>query len=787
MALEQRLLDHIKERVERYGKGEEGFKGDQKLINMYDSLKDGFGVRGECIKPFKTVLNGLYGTNFNGDYKIPLHALEEDVDKSGTLGPPPQKVSFLRIKNRKNEEFIKEDRLPGYVKHLMQDSGYQPKTIQPSGSIVLLCYSEFDPATRETKDVEHFGPPMNESFLLNKELLEYLGLTNTQITCTTLNNTPTYTLTIVGTGYRVDETVTIPGGFTQNKYFLGNKEKNDAINELCNNKGSDLEITKYATSKLLGDKLQVVGTLMYMLAKKEKVNYDDVCLFTTDNVVAMICRIVGVSCCLQDHGDEEEDKEKDKDKDKEKGLKIAKIVYYPTAIDEEKLLKAQIDLEIDMCLKHNTKIQNDLTKCIADTALYVGSTLIERKEAMTAFLRGITDKINEINNSLTTNRPTTLEEAKKICNKSKVLVLVSPIAKGFKALQSASKVSLLGDDPISQTKTSFGVYLLSLSGENDYAKEYRTKRVRGGGNETMETVTDEFLQAAREVLPLLREKLNPILDSIDVRYPATPATDESILSSVPPTPPRPAGSGSGSGSVSFSPTPERPARALSAPPTVERLPPSSSYQSNIQNPVFDSVPMTVEPRGYGSASLAPAASLASAASLAPEQSQGSKRTRNGKIITAAESLAAQSLASLSYRGGGYTLKSNAEYDTLNHMVKNDISYITAVDFCLDGENANDEYDILYLLYSYLSYIGDTPLTPTLIEFLIVELIKRPNMSLEEFEEIYTTNILSPIETVAIQALASFKGGRRTRKRKLKGILKSRKKQASSRSKRQTRR
>jgi hypothetical protein len=780
----------MKERVERYGKGEEAFKADQKLINMYDSLKDGFAVRGECIKTLKTVLNGLYGTNFNGDYKIPLHALEEDVDRSGTLGPPPQKVSFLRIKNRKNEEFIKEDRLPGYVKHLMQDSGYQPKTIQPSGSIVLLCYSEFDPATRETKDVQHFGPPIHESFVLKKELLEYLGLTNTEITCSTVNTTPTYSLAIVGTGYRVDETVTIPGGFTQNKYFLGNKEKNDAINELCSTNGSDLEINKYAISKLLGDKLQVVGTLMYMLANKDKANYDDVCLFTTDNVVAMLCRILGVSCCLQDHGDEE-----DRDEGKEKGLKIAKIVYYPTAIDPVKLLKAQIDLELNMCIAHNTKIQNDLAKCIAEASLYVGSTLIERKEPMMGFLREIINKIIEINNTLITNIPTTLEEAKKICNKNKVLVLVSPIAKGFKALQSASKVSLLADDPITRTKTSFGVHLLTLSGENDYAKEYRTKRIRGGGNESMETVTDEFLQAAREVLPLLREKLNGILDTIDLRYTATPPTGESRQQSLPPTPPRTSVSGSagrtpdrpsGSGTVSFSPTPDRPA----APQTEERLPRSVSFQSVIPNPQFDSVPMTLEPSGYGSASLAMSASLDPSASLVKSEVQGSqgvKRGRNGKPLTSSELLAAQSIASLSYRGGSYTLKANAEYDTLNNMVKNDISYITAVDFCLSGENANDEYDILYLLYSYLTYIGDTPLSPELIEFLVVELIKRPNMTLEEFEEIYTNNILSHIETVAIHALASLKGGRRTRKRKLKGILKSRKKQASSRSKRQTRR
>lgn len=451
------LLQRIQDRIPLIS-DEASFIQKQKLMNMYDSLKDGYTITVPCLARFKEVLSTLYGVPAPGNYNIPLGKMEGETDALATLGPPPEKISFLRIEYRGKVQPIKEDHLPAYVTKLVQDSGYRPSTIQPSGKTVLLCYSEFDPAGREIHDVEHWGPTVNETFTLTPDILRLLGLPDTSIKCTRINDdTRRYSLDISGSGYKVGDTVKIPeegpSSFGEGKYFIGNPEKNEAIMKLCSGSGSsgtNQEIKKYAIAKLLGDKLQVIGTLEYIISRPGVTN-DSVCLFTTDKVVAMLSRILGVSCCLQDHDDDEKPKE----------VKVCRVKYYPTLIDPDALYAAQIDREVAMCISHNNEVKLQLISVLSSEPLIVASTIIDINNVRT-FLERIRDTIDRINVRIAEYSVTSknlrqavrllqfaqaditteaeyakgLQEFKVIANTLKVNMIISQ----GKALQSASRL-----------------------------------------------------------------------------------------------------------------------------------------------------------------------------------------------------------------------------------------------------------------------------------------------------------------------------------------------------------
>jgi len=813
------LLQRIQERIQLIS-DEGSFIQQQQLMNMCDSLKDGYSISGECLATFKNVLFELYGVNAPGNYKIPLGNMEKEIDELATLGPPPEKISFLRIELRNKVQPIIEDHLPAYVKKLVQDSGYKPSTIQPTGKTVLLCYSEFDPAGREIHDVEHWGPGKGETITLTPDILRLLGLPDTTITCTCNAKDPlTYRLHISGSDYSVGDTVTIPtegpSKFNEGKYFTGNTEKNNAIMDLCNKKNIDTqEIKKYAIAKLLGDKLQVIGSLQYIISRGG--TNDSVCLFTTDKVVAMLCRILGVSSCLQDHDDDEDIPVKE--------VKMCRVKYYPTLIDPDALYAAQIDREVAMCISHNNEVRRQLVSVLSSEPLMVASTRIDIN-TVRSFLGDIRDTIEKINLRIADYsvrsknlRPAVrllkfaqrdirieaeyakgLHEFKLIANTLKVNMIIS----NGKALQSASRLFQKGSnmddivDPIAKTGKTFGVHLLNLNGGNDneYKKAYARKRGGQSGGHTdlgdIAEVTTRFLDAAKQAIVLLRNGLTPLLPEVEAEEesvaPAVHRTDIAEMSD----------SDSASGTQQFGEDVMDSESGSDAP-----------VDAPVDAPSPGSAPAFAASLASGPGSAGNAAyttSIATGLSFSassPPQSQmasperpatGTKTARNEPTNPANDSqkFLRRSLegdlnqANQTNQKGGYKFVRNDDvYPTLSGGLNDNTA---AIDFCYD----NDEYDILYLLYSFLTYLGETPFTPEVIEYLVLQIITN-DPTLVELEELYKGRY----EEQEQEPEKSQEGGkpkRKTRKRKepkLKGILKTRNKKKyevkTRRSKRKTR-
>ena len=768
-------------------------------MNMCDSLKDGYSITGKCNTTFKEVLFTLYGVAAPANYTIPLGKMEDETDALATLGPPPEKKSFLRIEYRGKAQPIKENHLPEYVTQLVQDSGYKPSTIQPSGKTVLLCYSEFDPAGREIHDVEHWGPAKGETFTLDPDILTLLGLPNTSIKCTRMNeDTRRYSLDISGSGYKVGDKVTIPtkgpSTFGEGKYFIGNPEKNKAIMDLCSS-GTNQEIKKYAIAKLLGDKLQVIGSLQYIISRQE--TNDSVCLFTTDKVVAMLSRILGVSCCLQDHDDDEDAPAKE--------VKMCRVKYYPTRQDPVALYEAQIDREVEMCINHNNEVRTQIRKVLFGEPFLVGSTRISIDNVRT-FLEGILDTIDSINikikgYSVTSKNLTPaisllqiaqaqdvsdkytkgLQEFKVIANSLKVNMIVSL----GKALQSASRLFQKGidlvdlPDPIATTGKTFGVHLLNLNGgnDNDYKKTYARKRGgHTGGHKDLgdiSNVTTRFLDAAKEAIVLLKDGLTPLLPAVDTDAKSVePPPIKRVPYEMSESEESEDGSDLGSGLEMASGTQPHNHDEMQSDSG------SAALAAQTASIGFDSYP----------AASYPAASLPPSQMASPERPPTGKKRGRNEPVNASQKGPPSSLEATfnqtnqTNQTGGYKLVQNDDiYPTLSGTLNDNTA---AIDFCYD----NDEYDILYLLYSFLTYLGETPWTPEVIEFLVLQIITK-DLTLVELEELYKARYQE--EEPVLQE--GGKPKRKTRKRKepkLKGILKTRNKKKyeakTRRSKRKTR-
>jgi hypothetical protein len=367
-------------------------------------------------------------------------------------------------------------------------------------------------------------------------------------------------------------------------------------------------------------------------------------------------------------------------------------------------------------------------------------------------------------------------------------MIVSPGKEGIRALQSASRLFQKGIDmvdPIAATGKTFGVHLLNLNGGNDneYKKAYARKRGghRGGHTDLgdIANVTTHFLDAATEAIVLLRNGLTPLLPAVEPE-----AEEESVA---PPPIERAQydisesedGSDLGSGTQQFGEG-EIQSESGSAAASAD----GQSYGLAQQTASIASYPAA----SYPAASY-PAASLPPSQMVSPERSEtGTKRPRNeptNQPTNASEKGLARRLEgelNPANQTGGYKLVRNDDIYTSLSGTLNDNT--AAMDFCY----YNDEYDILYLLYSFLTYLGETPWTPEVIEFLVLQIITK-DLTLVELEELYKGRY----KEQEPQPQEGGKPKRKTRKRKepkLKGILKTRNKKKyeakTRRSKRKTR-
>jgi len=700
----QQLINHIRQRERLLDKD---FMKYQRQINVCDSMKDAFGLTGECKEYFKGIIERLYTYTLPYQYTKRLHEMEHEIDLNGALGLPPESISFLYLKMRNSNSNLMptENRLPEYVEYAVQDSGYNPMSIKNDIKILLLNFSEFDPATRETQKVTHDSCILDQVDALDIKIMELLGLPDTSITCQCETENPRkYKLIISYNGIQFGNSVTIgsPSTFTNNdnNYFLGNKTKNDAITKLYTEKAKSLddEVLKYAIAKLWGDKGQVIGTLIYMI--RNDIMNDQVCMFTTDNVVSMLCRILGISCCVQDHGEEE------KEGKEETKLSRCRVKYYACKQDATTLFKAQIKNEYERYIEHNNRVIFQINAALAIRRVQVGSEEVvipvEKNniqsffEQITTTIQGENAKVLDMYNSLVNEEKeynTKFNEFKLFSNERKAFFIISPVKDSYKALQSVRRLfpGNIENDLIHATKTTFGAYLYTLAkSDKQYSKVfYRRPRAQGGGGDALEhinnkdisIVTDTFLFYAKEAIVNINENLDKFNDYIDNIY-----TQEGVY-----TPLTPMEEGEGGRIV--------------------------NTQEGVDTPLT--------PMEEGEAQQI-------------EVITGKKRVRGeGGEEEGSEGTQGHVPIQLFVHAGGGTKEL---YEDIKNLLEEDST--VKGDLILDKyvglleARGMDEYDILYILYPLFTYIGETPYNKDVIEYLIIYICLNPHtFDIYNFEEL----------------------------------------------------
>jgi hypothetical protein len=745
------LEPYLDERINFYKGDEELFRNEQVLMNICDSLKDGYKVKGkDCNNIFKANIAEVYGVSINdipSNFLNKLHPLEDAVEENQSLGGKPELISWLTVEYRiktakgKNVTPVKTNHLPDYVSDLIQETGYYPLNIQPSGKLKYICFSKFDPGTRTTVDdgLEYFGPSEDTPIIFSDNLMNKLGVPKTKITLERIDDggiivPPTYKITIVSNGSTISETIDMGSPFPESSTFLGNTEKDKRITEICalgkNVSASNKKIIKdLIVSKLLGDKLQVIGTLLYILCKygssKEVIGeYDKVCLFTVDKVVATLCRILGISCCLQTLEGEDEDEESVEQKNSKGGvLKVFRVKYFPTFVDARTLYTSSLDIELNAALKNNLEVRNNIARVIAGEVFIVGSSEIIVNEKIKSFLQIIFNHIDQADAWLQGTCDILkgvggdMDENRKVFKllsstfTAKMLITPGP-RQGLKALQSAARVFAtispaesiypfppqLNADPISdyvdKPRSTFGARLLKLQdpGDDLYAKHYSKKRAsRGGSSKKLiggeekegeeKGITELFLEKAREALDIIGEEFEKIIPNIE-EYSVREMTFKEDLKENP-----------------FSP-----AKVLTKEMT---------------------------PRKFGM----------------PVKQGGGFFINRSKIYMAIKRKIEEFEE---VTRGAFTLtflKSHPE----EYIVTSFLDFKRSL-------HQNDEFDILYLLYSYLTYIGETPLNSEIIEVLLLELLKNPDMTLSEFKVIYDRQYESTSFSSLLNAASSLEEG-----------------------------
>lgn len=776
--INKELIHHIKRREEFLAKD---FKEYQRQINVCDSMKDAFGLTGDSKEYFKGIIEKLYSYKLPYQYTKRLHEMENEIELTGTLGLPPESISFLYLKTRNSNLMPTENRLPEYVEYAVQDSGYNPKSIKNDIKIVLLNFSEFDPATRETQNVTH-SRCIDD--MLDTDIMDLLGIPNTTISCACETENPRkYKLIISYNGIQFGNSVTIgsPSTFTNNdnNYFLGNKTKNDAITKLYTEKAKSLddEVLKYAIAKLWGDKGQVIGTLIYMI--RNDIMNDQVCMFTTDNVVSMLCRILGISCCVQDHGEEE------KEGKEETKLSRCRVKYYACKQDATTLFKAQIRNEYERYIEHNNRVIFQINAALAIRRVQVGSEEVvipvEKNniqsffEQITTTIQGENAKVLDMYNSLVNEQKeynTKFNEFKLFSNERKAFFIISPVKDSYKALQSVRRLfpGNIENDPIRATKTTFGAHLYKLeNSDNQYKRVfYRRPRAQGGGGDALEhinnkdisIVTDTFLFYAKEAIVNINENLDKFNDYIDNIY-----NPEGVT----PSPMKEEGEGEGEGEVE------------------EEVEEEGEGGRIVNTQEGVDTPLTPMEEGEEE-------------EQAGQLTKGKKRGRGeGGEEEGGEGTQGHVPIQLFVHAGGGTKEL---YEDIKNLLEED-STIKG-DLILDKyvglleARGMDEYDILYILYPLFTYIGETPYNKDVIEYLIIYICLNPHtFDIYNFEELkgqyykFLENqganqsegqgATRPPEG---QGGATYGGAykRKTRKihRKLKGILKTRNKKRNLR-------
>ena len=419
------------------------FQELNKFINRVDTEKDAqisklaVGDNAEYAR----IANILYGNTYNGKgYSDKVSRIKAAIATNPryTANLTTQ-ITWLKKPISTGPGAPPEPEKIAKINFAYQDSGNDPKSINPNITYVLTPGSYIDPASRGKGGV--YFPAVGTPITISQALFNFFGFPN--ITFTGIINAD---LTC-----NVDLDTRTLGGFLNSQirsasfdhvgfnkdYYTGNPQKNADILKLISDEPPDYiaKINMYLLCKELGDFLQILFALISILST----SYENVlqhCVFTTDAVVGARCTLMGIPYCEQDH------------------LKENKLIhsayYHAPQTDPEVNLANLKRIHKEHCIKNNNKIIFDLTKALIQ-GINVGGTAIqvspEQQDPVRQYIQSIIESIGETNMVVSAYLSPGNETIEIYKEKMTLCLAESIINTKGKITQSASRLYKAGPDP----------------------------------------------------------------------------------------------------------------------------------------------------------------------------------------------------------------------------------------------------------------------------------------------------------------------------------------------------
>jgi len=371
-----------------------------KRLNYLDSWKDSTAgtpirtiVKGKTKNQFfETTLDYLYNSRLNKGFRPQLEELIDTIDDK--YGPQQYyKCTFIETmtkselnkgnKKNKNSSIIEETnpyitKLPNNIKYVIHDSGYNP--LQHFSKIVSCAInpgSYIDPGKRSNLSekkctLEGYDIEITQE-MFNKmgfpHIKGFIGVKkdNDELECTLKLDSGIEFISIRtkdfehkygSTKFKLNGTPIELD--IKDDFFKGNTIKNKFFNDNFNQKFSLISFMQvpidpiilkgllYALCKELGDTLQV----LYMYISCGGKPTPDFCMFTSDKTVLARCKMLSISCCIQDNylnkiipADN-----------------VGDILYWsPEIVD---IIKSENQLSLTSCFEENAKLIKSIVNLI---------------------------------------------------------------------------------------------------------------------------------------------------------------------------------------------------------------------------------------------------------------------------------------------------------------------------------------------------------------------------------------------------------------------------------------
>jgi hypothetical protein len=247
--------------------------------------------------PFnQTEINKL----LQSDYKNLLAELENILDNA-----PHITAQTTKLINQPKLSTVGGNTKISDATHVFWESGFGSDLIMRSKGYtnILTPAAIMDPLNKEAANA--YFPPAHLNIVFDKTFTKRLGFPDTmwgcfsgvvQIQYTQLNNSNQVVLSHPFSINTTKAEVKASHLSQFAEYVKGNKEKNQAIAANLTNPANLMEIIKIIETKELGDVAQVWLYLAYLITNDLLAQREKALMITTDSVVYLFCRLLGLSC-----------------------------------------------------------------------------------------------------------------------------------------------------------------------------------------------------------------------------------------------------------------------------------------------------------------------------------------------------------------------------------------------------------------------------------------------------------------------------------------------------------